>query len=182
MAKITFSKVRWMQDGDGTWLCIHTPKARNVCDAVRLDKTYDIEIKQHRERRSLDANSYYWVLITKIAKKLRISNNRDHNIMLRRYGVPEEINNQLVYLVLPDVDEAEEKALESETYHIKPTSQVKTGKDGKLYRTYIMLKGSSAYDTAEMSRLINGIVDECKEMGIETIPPDKLKALLEVSE
>ena len=144
------------------------------------DTDLDIEIKKHRERRSLNANSYYWVLITKVAKRLRISNNRAHNIMLRRYGALEVIDDQLVYLVLPDVDEAEEKALESETYHIRPTSQVKTGNDGKLYRTYIMLKGSSAYDTAEMSRLINGIVDECKMMGIETMPPDKLKALLEV--
>ena len=146
------------------------------------DTDLDIEIKKHRERRSLNANSYYWVLITKVAKRLRISNNRAHNIMLRRYGALEVIDDHLVYLVLPDVDEAEEKALESETYHIRPTSQVKTGNDGKLYRTYIMLKGSSAYDTAEMSRLINGIVDECKEMGIETLPPDKLKALLEAWE
>lgn len=143
------------------------------------DADLDIEIKKHRERRSLNANSYYWVLITKVAKRLRISNNRAHNIMLRRYGALEVIDDQLVYLVLPDVDEAEEKALESETYHIRPTSQVKTGNDGKMYRTYIMLKGSSAYDTAEMSRLINGIVDECKEMGIETMPPDQLASLLE---
>ena len=143
------------------------------------DADLDIEINKHREKRSRNANSYYWVLITKAAKKLRISNNRAHNLMLRRYGVPEVIDDQLVYLVLPDVDEAEEKALESETYHIKPTSQVKTGNDGKQYRTYIMLKGSSAYDTAEMSRLINGIVDECKALGIETMPPDELNALLE---
>lgn len=143
------------------------------------DADLDIEIKKHRERRSLDANAYYWVLITKAAKRLRISNNRAHNLMLRRYGALEVIDGQVVYLVLPDTDEAEERALESETYHIRPTSQVKAGKDGKQYRTYIMLKGSSDYDTAEMSRLINGIVDECKEMGIETMPPDKLAALLE---
>ena len=143
------------------------------------DSDLDIEIKKHRQRRSLDANAYYWVLITKAAKRLRISNNRVHNLMLRRYGAPEVIDGQVVYLVLPDVDEAEERVLESETYHIRPTSQVKTGKDGKQYRTYIMLKGSSEYDTAEMSRLINGIVDECKEMGIETMPPDQLEALLE---
>lgn len=143
------------------------------------DSDLDIEIKKHRQRRSLDANAYYWVLITKAAKRLRISNNRAHNLMLRRYGAMEVIDGQVVYLVLPDIDEAEERALESETYHIRPTSQVKIGKDGKQYRTYIMLKGSSEYDTAEMSRLINGIVDECKEMGIETMPPDQLEALLE---
>ena len=177
--KLTFNRARWMQDGDGVWLCVQTPNARAVCEAVKPDKTYDMEVKQHRKRRSLDANAYYWVLITKAAKRLRISNNRAHNLMLRRYGALEVIDGQVVYLVLPDIDEAEERALESETYHIRPTSQVKIGKDGKQYRTYIMLKGSSEYDTAEMSRLINGIVDECKEMGIETMPPDQLEALLE---
>ena len=49
------------------------------------DADLDIEIKKHRDRRSLNANSYYWVLITKAAKQLRISNNRAHNIMLTPY-------------------------------------------------------------------------------------------------
>ena len=46
------------------------------------------------------------------------------------------------------------------------------------YRTYIMLKGSSAYDTQEMSVLIEGLVSECKELGIETLPPDEIKRML----
>ena len=35
-----------------------------------------------------------------------------------------------------------------------------------------MMSGSSTYDTKEMSVLINGLVTECKEQGIETLPPD----------
>jgi len=41
-----------------------------------------------------------------------------------------------------------------------------------------MLKGSSAYDTQEMSVLIEGLVSECKELGIETLPPDEIKRML----
>ena len=63
---------------------------------------------------------------------------------------------------------------------MKPTSEVKQGRDGEMYRTYIMLRGSSAYNTKEMSRLINGIVSECKEMGIETLPPNELKRMMEL--
>ena len=137
-----------------------------------------VEIKQWRDKRSLDANAYYWVLLSKAAAALKISNNRAHNLMLRRYGAPELMDEQLVYLVLPESQEAEEKALESETYHIRPTSQVKEGRDGKLYRTYILLKGSSAYDTKEMSRLISGLVDECRALGIETLTPEELRSLI----
>ena len=47
-----------------------------------------------------------------------------------------------------------------------------------MYRSYIMLKGSSVYDVKEMSVLIDGIVNECKGVGIETIPPDELQRMM----
>ena len=40
--------------------------------------------------------------------------------------------------------------------------------------------GSSVFDSKEMSQLIEIIVNECKELGIETKPPEELKSLLEV--
>ena len=43
----------------------------------------------------------------------------------------------------------------------------------------ILYYGSSTYDTAQMSRLINLIVDECKEAGIETVPPQRLQAMMD---
>ena len=42
----------------------------------------------------------------------------------------------------------------------------------------MMLKGSSEYDTKEMSHLIDGLVSECKEMGIETLPPEELERMM----
>lgn len=137
-----------------------------------------LQVKKHREKRSLDANSYYWLLLGKLAAAMKISNNYCHNVMLRRYGAYEEFDGCPVYTVIPDTDEAEKKADESETYHIKPTSQVKEGKDGKMYRTYILLKGSHEYDTAEMSRLISGIRDECAQVGIPVETPDEIAQLL----
>ena len=47
-----------------------------------------------------------------------------------------------------------------------------------MYRTYIMLRGSSSYDTKEMARLIDGLVSECKEVGIETLPPDEVERMM----
>lgn len=141
-----------------------------------------IAAKRYREKRSLDANAYYWQLLTKAADILELSNPEAHNRMLRRYGQPEIINGKMVFLVLPDTDDAEKIAFAAETYHIKPTSEVKMGADGMMYRTYFMLRGSSTYDTKEMSTLINGLVSECKEMGIETMTPAELERMMEAYE
>lgn len=143
--------------------------------------TVALKVSKHRAKRSLDANAYYWSLLGKLAAALKISNNYCHNIMLRRYGVPEEFDGKPVYIVIPDTDEAEIKANESETYHIKPTANVREGNDGNMYRTYILLRGSHGYDTAEMSRLISGIRDECQQCGIPVETPDEIAQLLSLT-
>lgn len=149
--------------------------ANRFKDGVRVS----IKVTKYNEKRSLDANAYYWMLLTKLAGVLKISNSYCHNVMLRRYGILEEMDGKPVYLVIPDTDEAEKKADESETYHIKPTSNVREGNDGKMYRTYMLLKGSHEYTTAEFSRLISGLVDECRQCGIETMTPEELASMME---
>lgn len=149
-------------------------------DIERLkDKKLAVELKQYREKRSLDANAYYWVLVGKLADVLGQSSAWVHNHMLRKYGQIMVIDDQGVYTVLPDTDEAQKAIDEAETYHLKPTSQVKPGKGGKMYRTYMMLRGSSDYDTKEMSQLIDGLVSECKEAGIETLSPKEIERMME---
>lgn len=151
-------------------------------DDLRKNERLVFSVKEYKRKRSLDANAYYWVLVTKLAKVLNLSKPHLHNILLRRYGQPEIIDGQMVFLVLPDSESGIRKADEAETYHIRPTSQVKIGVDGKMYRTYVMLRGSSTYNTAEMSELIDGLVSECKEQGIETLPEEELKRMMQIYE
>ena len=137
-----------------------------------------IEIKQFREKRSLDANSYYWVLITKLAEAIGISNNRQHNLILQRYGQFEFIGDKMVVVHIPDTLKAHEQLLEEAKYHLRPTAQILEGDDEEpSYRVYYLLKGSSSYNTKEMARLIDGIVSECKEVGIETLLPHELERM-----
>ena len=142
-------------------------------------KSLRLRVVEWREKRSLDANAYYWQLLTKLADKLEISKPYAHNMMLRRYGQPEIIDGRMLYVVLPDSDGGARIADEAETYHIRPTSEVKAGTGGMNFRTYIMLRGSSTYDTMEMSKLIDGLVSECKEQGIETLPPEELERMMQ---
>lgn len=146
---------------------------------TEVGEPIEFTIGKEKRHRSLDANAYYWQLVAKLADAFRTSKPAMHNILLRRYGQYEMVDGKAVYIVIPDTPQAEKKILEDEYVHLKPTSQVKTRKDGQPYRTYMMLKGSHDYDTREMSVLIDGLVSECKEVDIETIPPDELRRLME---
>lgn len=143
-------------------------------------KLLNIVAKQYRKKRSLDANAYYWQLLTKLSEASGISKNRAHNLMLRRYGQLEEMDGHLIYVVVPDDDKGADRSLEAETYHIKPTTEVKVASDGTQFRTYVMLRGSSTYDTSEMSKLIDGLVSECRDLGIETLPPQEIQRMMQI--
>jgi len=126
----------------------------------------EVIVKKYRKKRSLDANGLYWASLTQLAKVLRVSNNRLHNMMIRQYGQPEMYGDKVAYIMLPDTEATEEKALEADTYHIKPTSKVKHGSDGVDYRAYMLMRGSSTYNTEEFSRLLDGLLEACEDMGI----------------
>jgi len=88
--------------------------------------------------------------------------------MLRRYGQPERVNGDLVYVMLPDTEEAAAKANEAETYHLKLTSFTKE-KNGTVTRAWVLLRGSHDYNTKEFSRLLDGVISECRECGIDVL-------------
>ena len=154
------------------------PPAIKAAQKFKECPKINIRLSEYKEGRSLNANAYYWTLIGKLSKALKISTNYCHNVMLRRYGVLELVDDTPVYMLIPDTDEAERKADEAETFHIKPTSNVREGKDGKMYRTYMLLKGSHSFDTAEMAALISGLRDECTQVGIPVETPDEIANLL----
>ena len=145
-------------------------------DGMR-DKTLRLTAKQWRGKRSLDSNAYYWVLLSKLAEDLHISKPRAHNIMLREYGQVELVDGSRCFVRIPDTEEAENDVMERTVFHLRPTSQVVEGNDGINYRTYVVLMGSSRYDTAEMSHLLDGLIYECKVLGIETATPEELERM-----
>ena len=135
------------------------------------DKDIRLKAVLWREKRSLDANRYYWELIGQLADMLMISTTELHNLMLAEYGQFEIIDNKLVNIIL--LDEIEWMKLE---YHLKPTTATKVLDDGKIYRVYRVMRGSHTYDSKEMSTLIEGLVRACREQGIETLTePERMR-------
>lgn len=162
----------------GTWIVqIATQDEPTIVDNLK-DKLLNITFKQYKEKRSNDANAMYWSLIGQLARVLGISSPEAHNKMLCLYGQPEIVGGGRWYQTIPDDERSERIVNQSTTYHLKPTSDVRKGKDGIDYRTYIIMRGSHTYDTAEFSTLLNGLIEECKALGIETESPDEIARML----
>lgn len=127
------------------------------------DKDKKFEIKEKREKRSLSQNSYAWELITKIGNVLRKSKEEVYLQMLKDYG-----QSEIVSIL---------SSIEPKGY-FKYYEKIGTGVvNNKEFLHYKIFKGSSEFDSKEMTILIDGIIQECKQLGIETLTPDEISKL-----
>lgn len=133
----------------------------------RLDKdtVYDVKIDKHREKRSLNANAYLWKLVTEIGNILNKSKEEVYLQMLIDYGQSEMVSI---------LSEIEVKGY-FKYYKLAGTSIL----NNKEFNHYKIYKGSSEYDTKEMSILLNGVVQEAKNLGIKTKDDIELERLVE---
>ena len=134
-------------------------------------KTLDIEIRKHREKRSLDANNYMWVLLGKLSDALHTTKEELYIQKVRECGIFKDFH----------LTEGEYKTFKIVWEGMGtgwPTEQVDYTPDGDrlVVRAYY---GSSQYNTKQMSRLLDSVVEDCKEQGIETLTPDNLDAMKE---
>ena len=114
-----------------------------------------VEIKQFRHKRSLDANAYMWLLLSKMAEVLHTTKDELYLQVLDRYGVYTHV------VVKPNVVDK----IKQEWRTVRELGEVKVnGQTGIQLQCYF---GSSTYDTKEMATLIDGVVSECKELDIE---------------
>lgn len=136
-----------------------------------------IEVKRKREKRSLNANAYYWVLADKIAKELSLSNDRPHT---SKDVYREHIKDIGAFYMMPI--KAEEVVRFVKVWEGNGLGWIADDMgDSKLkgYRVMRCTYGSSQYDTEQMSRLIELAVADAKELGIETMTPSEIAGLLE---
>ena len=133
----------------------------------------NIIVKRFTYRRSLNANKYFHVLVGKIADAHNppISKARAKNILLGKYGQREIFDDgPLIISVISEVD-----MLEREDLHCVAAGYG-TAND-KEFTHWAIIRGSHTYDNREMSALIDGTVEDAKEMGIETLSPDEIERL-----
>ena len=135
-------------------------------------KAYDLTVKEHRKKRSLDANAYAWVLIGKLAEAMRVTPTEVYTQAIQNIG-----GN---YEVIPIREEAVEKFTEVWKKQGLGWPCVDMGAS-KIhgYRNLRAYYGSSTYDTRQMSLLIDALIQDCKALDIETLSEEKLSAMME---
>ena len=160
-------------DGNGIILTFEVDaSASGQIESLKKDDLLRIKAVKYRQKRSLDANAYAWVLMTKIANHPDISSSKEdvYEDMLQKYGSFYEGDSGYVTVTLKK--EVDVSLLGGHWKRIKEFE-----KGGKTWVSYLMIKGSSEYDTAEMAHFIDRIVEEAQELGIETATPDELERM-----
>lgn len=134
------------------------------------EKEYTIEIKEKRKKRSLSANAYCWELIGKLAEKARIPTTEIYRHYIKEIGG----NYETICI--------QKKAVNSfkslwEAGHIgRFCEEIPSKLPGCV--NLVVYTGSSDYDTNQMSRLIEMIIQDCNEQGIPTYNPEELEKIL----
>lgn len=172
--KLLFDKAQWMMSADGAYLMIRTNRrdATAFCDEMKDGKVYEADLKEHRKKRSLDANSYAWLLIGKLANKLGLPKEDVYREFIKDVG-----NN---YEILPIRNDAVDKWITNwQSKGIGWCCDILGESKLDGYTNVITYYGSSTYDSLQMSKLINLIVDECKQQGIEVMTHAELALLMD---
>lgn len=139
-------------------------KAKDIINWLfNQDKDKIFEIKEHKEKRSLNANNYAWKLITEIGNRLLKSKEEVYLQMLKDYGQSEIVS------ILSSINPIG---------YFKYYEEVGTSVlNGKEFTHYKIFKGTSEYNTKEMSIFIDGVVQEAKQLDIETKTPEEIDRL-----
>lgn len=143
-------------------------------ERIRNIDKLSIKAVRYSEKRSLSANAFFHLLVGRIAKVLGASNTEVKNRLIREYGAFEFIDEQIPTFKLKA--EYEDAMLVREDIHVKPIGR--EFENGCEWVRFAFMRGSHTYNTAEMSRLIDGTVNEAKELGIETLTPDELQRMV----
>ena len=168
--KFDGAKFKFEDGAGGLMLRVPTPYRQPARAFVRelVDgKLYVAEIRRHREKRSLDANAYFWKLCGELAAATGIPKDEIYREYVREIG-----DNFDIVPVRDDAAEHWEKNWKARgagwiCERVGPSKIAG-------YTNFACYYGSSAYDTAQMSRLIDLVVFDCREQDIETATPDEL--------
>lgn len=147
----------------GDELCLKSPDYSEIRRFAYQFKEGEYQIERKKKKRSTDANALCWKLCTEIANVLRTDKESVYLEMLKRYGQSD---------IVSVVSTVNVKG------YFKYYDEFGRGTvNRKEFTHYKVYKGSSEYDTREMSILLDGILDEAKALDIEVIS-EREKSLL----
>lgn len=148
---------------------VNEPSAINAVNDIKDCDKLSIRAVRFREKRSLDANALLWVCLGKIADAMETPTDKweIYLQMLKRYGKYTHI------CVKPNVVDA----VKAQWRECEVIGEVNI--NGQKAVQMLCYFGSSTYDTKEFSRLLDGVISEMQEMGLETPASEDMRRALE---
>lgn len=138
-------------------------------ESLKDDIDLTVQVKEYRQKRSLSQNAYMWVLLDEIAKAVNRSKEDVYRELVKDYGVFE---------IIPLKDEAVKRFNHNWAKNGLGWFTDVLGKSKlKGYTNLIVYYGSSTYDTKEMTRLLDAVINECQELGIQTMTLSEIMLL-----
>lgn len=148
-------------------------KEIEIIEQLKNENKLDVELKKHRKKRSLNANSYFWSLLKEYSEEKNVNTVVEYKERVKRLGIFRRFRietNEAKTFEIMWTDKGIAWFCEiADTEYIGDI-------EFKIIHAYY---GSSSFNSKQMSRLINDLVEDCKEVGIETKPEAEIKSLLE---
>lgn len=141
-------------------------------DDIANEEKLVITAKKYRARRSLDANAYFHVLCNKLARQLKVTDEEMKIKLNLDYGtIARNIDGTKVGVEVPKGTDINQFYPYAKWYGERQVGDL-------MFDKYLFYKPTHELDTKEMADLINGTIEECKNVGIETLPPRELESML----
>lgn len=170
----TTARMHCMEKRDGKYILSLEMQdertAMRIYDELHECDKLNVSFAKQQKKRSLDSNAYAWVLLDKLSAKLLVPKEQLYRHYITEIGGVSDT----VCVKTESVNKLRETWQKNGIGWLTTTFPSATNG----FTNVILYYGSSTYDTRQMHRLIELIVQDCKAQGIETMPPDELNALL----
>ena len=174
--KLLHADIRPRHDRTDLILSFSPQEALNIQAMIsrlgEIDSTqdYTVKVEKTRQRRSKDANAYMWELIERLAGVLNIANQHCYRHIVRDYGLSDVIpvrNENIGFWI----SQWEARGI---GWQCEDLGECRNFEGYHNIRNYY---GTSVYDTKQMYQLLEGLIQECKDQGIETMTPDQIEEM-----
>lgn len=147
-------------------------KQLDIVEELKNDEKLNISLKKYRKHRSLNANSYFWKLLQELCELAEIDTVEEYKRRIKELGIFRQ------FKIEKDNIKTFEKMWTAQGIawfcEIADTTYI-GDTEFKIINAYY---GSSSYNSKQMARLIDGVVQDCKVYGIETKPKNEIDSLL----
>ena len=172
--KWTTNNIETLRSPLGVMVVIPAPHD-NELSKLDKDKEYVIEIKKKSKSRSMNANAYCWVLCQKIAEVMS-----GHSYISKEDVYRKAIKDCSHFRYVSVREDAIERYIQIWQAHGIGWIAEDAGECKSLqgYHNIMCYHGSSVYTISEMQRLIDCLVDECHQLGIQLEDSDYIQSLV----